>query len=124
MFLDECSAIYWLFTKPQKSLYWFGGRLTVSCDCLRKNESTAAQIHHELCLVYRPTLISEGRISGCTNVHDEGRSGRLSTQTGGIVQVDQKLWSDPRLVFWYMNFLMDGSIPRGLEKPVQRYEES
>lgn len=68
--------------------------------------SSAAEIHRELCLVYGPTVMSEGKVrqwcrnfkNGRTNVHDEKRSGRPSIQTDEIVsQVDQTLRSDRRL---------------------------
>lgn len=56
--------------------------------------TTAAQIHQKLCIVYGPTVMSEGKIrqwclhfkSGHTNVHDEERSDRPSIQTDEIVQ--------------------------------------
>jgi [histone H3]-lysine36 N-dimethyltransferase SETMAR len=68
--------------------------------------SSAAEIHRELCLVYGPTVMSEGKVrqwcrdfkTGRTNVHDEERSGRPSMQTDEIVSlVDQKLRCDRRL---------------------------
>jgi len=67
--------------------------------------SSAAQIHRELCLVYGPTVMSEGKVrqwcrdfkNGRTNVHDGERSGRPIIQTDEIVQqVDQELRSDRR----------------------------
>lgn len=68
--------------------------------------SSAAEIHRELCLVYGPAIMSEGKVrkwcrdfqNGRTNVHDEERSGRPSIQTDDIVdQVNQKLRCDRRL---------------------------
>ncbi|XP_025412441.1 protein GVQW3-like [Sipha flava] len=68
--------------------------------------SSASEIQRELCLVYGPTVMSEGKIrqwyrdfkNERTNVLDEERSGRPSRQTDEIVSlVDQKLRSDRRL---------------------------
>ena len=62
--------------------------------------SSAAEINRELCLVYEPAIMSEGKVrkwcrdfqNGRANVHNEARSGRPSIQTDDIVdQVNQKL---------------------------------
>ncbi|GBM98491.1 hypothetical protein AVEN_140723-1 [Araneus ventricosus] len=61
---------------------------------------SAADIHHELCAVYRPNIMSEGVVSQWvrffkdrrTNIHGESRSGRPSVVSADLMkESDEKI---------------------------------
>ncbi|GBM15858.1 hypothetical protein AVEN_260133-1 [Araneus ventricosus] len=61
---------------------------------------SAADIHRELCAVYRPNIMSEGVVrqwvrffkDGRTNIHDESRSGRLSVVSADLIkEINEKI---------------------------------
>lgn len=73
---------------------------------LSARKISAAEIHRQLCEVYGPNIMTEGKVrkwvrmfkDGRENVHDEPRSGRPSVITDDLVcAVDQKLHEDRRL---------------------------
>lgn len=85
--------------------------------CLYAKGFSAAETHRELCLLYGPTVVHEGKFrqwgrffeNGRDTVHDEEQSGRHSTQTDEIVEQMNKnceMIGDWHLVLWLMNFLM------------------
>lgn len=61
---------------------------------LNAKGQNAADIHRELCAIYGPTVMSEGKVrqwcrefrEGRSNVHDDERSGRPSVQTDDLVE--------------------------------------
>lgn len=72
---------------------------------LNAKGQNAADIHRELCAIYGPTVMSEGKVrqwcrefrEGRSNVHDDERSGRPSVQTDDLVErVNEKVRSNRR----------------------------
>lgn len=61
---------------------------------LNTNGHSAAKIHCELCEIYGPSVMSEGKVrqwcckfrEGRTNVHDEERNGKPSVQADDLVE--------------------------------------
>jgi transposase len=74
---------------------------------LQAKNMSAAEIHREISAVYCHSIMSVGTVrqwrpvfkDGCTNVHDEERSGRPSVVSADLVQnVDQKTCERRRFI--------------------------